>query len=81
MEGTVSVLRADGQLIRTYGPGDHIGELAVLRERPRAATVVADEGGVRGLMISGIGLKAVLRERPEAAMSMLATLAERLSRT
>ena len=81
VEGTVSVLRADGQLIRTYGPGDHIGELAVLRERPRAATVVADEGGVRGLMISGIGLKAVLRERPEAAMSMLATLAERLSRT
>ena len=43
--------------------------------------MVADEGGVRGLMISGIGLKAVLRERPEAAMSMLATLAERLSRT
>jgi HEAT repeat protein len=78
VEGTVRVVRADGQLIRTYGPGDHIGELAVLRHRPRAATVVADEGGVRGLTISGVGLKAILRERPEAAMAMLATLAERI---
>ena len=78
IDGTVRVLRGDGTVIRSYGPGDHIGELAVLRERPRAATVVADPPAVRGLVISGIGLKAILRERPEAAMAMLATLAERL---
>lgn len=78
IDGTVRVVRADGTVIRSYGPGDHIGELAVLRERPRAATVVADPPAVRGLVISGIGLKAILRERPEAAMAMLATLAERL---
>ena len=78
IEGTVTVVRADGEVIRSYGPGDHIGELAVLWERPRAATVVADPPAVRGLVISGIGLKAILRERPDAAMAMLATLAERL---
>jgi CRP-like cAMP-binding protein len=78
VEGTVRVQRADGELIRSFGPGDHIGELAVLRERPRAATVVADPPAVRGLVISGAGLKAILRERPEAAMAMLATLAERI---
>lgn len=81
--GTVRVVRreADGseRFIRGYGAGDHIGELAVLRERPRAATVVA-EGAVRGLVIGGDALKSILRERPEAAMSMLATLAERISR-
>jgi hypothetical protein len=83
VEGRVRVVhREDGQPereIRTYGEGDHIGELAVLREAPRAATVVADAGGVRGLSISGAAVQALLRERPEAAMAMLATLAERIS--
>ena len=84
VEGTVLVEKAepDGseRMIRTYEQGDHIGELAVLREAPRAATVVAQEGGVRGLVIEGESLRAILRERPDAAMAMLATLAERISR-
>ena len=83
LEGTVRVVRAqpDGgeRLIRRYEAGDHIGELAVLRERPRAATVIADGAEVRALVINGASLKAILRERPDAAMAMLATLAERLS--
>ncbi len=82
MAGMVRVVReqADGteRPIRTYEAGDHIGELAVLRDRPRAATVIA-EGDVRVLVIDGENLKAILRERPEAAMAMLATLAERIS--
>ena len=84
VEGSVRVVRAepDGseRLIRTYAAGDHIGELAVLREAPRAATVVAEGDGVRGLVIAGDSLKAILRERPDAAMAMLATLSERISR-
>ena len=82
VEGNVRIVRmdADGveRELRRYGAGDHIGELAVLRERPRAATVIADDPGVRGLVIGGDGLTAILRERPEAAMAMLATLAERI---
>lgn len=82
-EGTVRVVQAapDGseRFIRRYGAGDHIGELAVLRDRPRAATVIAEDD-VRGLVIGGDGLRAILRERPEASMAMLATLAERISR-
>ncbi len=84
VEGSVRVVKAepDGseRLIRTYAAGDHIGELAVLREAPRAATVLAEDDGVRGLVIGGDGLKAILRERPDAAMAMLATLSERISR-
>jgi CRP-like cAMP-binding protein len=82
VEGSVRVVaEEDGgqRLIRTFGPGDHIGELAVLREQTRVATVLADSEGVRGLAVGGAGLKAILRERPEAAMAMLATLAERIA--
>ncbi|MGZ8515059.1 MAG: Npt1/Npt2 family nucleotide transporter [Candidatus Limnocylindrales bacterium] len=83
VEGSVRVVRTepDGseRLIRRYEAGDHIGELAVLRERPRVATVIAEQGGVRAQVINGESLKAILRERPEAAMAMLATLAERIS--
>jgi HEAT repeat protein len=83
VEGSVRVVRTepDGseRLVRRYDAGDHIGELAVLREAPRAATVIAERPGMRGLVIGGEGLTAILRERPEAAMSLLATLATRLS--
>ena len=82
VEGRVRVVRIEAgveRLLRTYEAGDHIGELAVLRDRPRAATVLAESDGVRALVIGGEGLRAILRERPEAAMAMLATLAERLS--
>ncbi|HEX6868935.1 MAG TPA: cyclic nucleotide-binding domain-containing protein, partial [Candidatus Limnocylindrales bacterium] len=82
LAGTVVVLRRqdDGteRRMRTYGAGDHVGELAVLRDRPRAATLVAEGGPVTTLIIDGDGLTAILRERPEAAMAMLATLAERI---
>jgi HEAT repeat protein/ATP/ADP translocase len=84
VEGSVRVVHvnADGteRLIHRYEAGDHIGELAVLREAPRAATVIAGDAGVRGLVIGGAGLTSILRERPDAAMAMLAVLAERISR-
>jgi HEAT repeat protein/ATP/ADP translocase len=82
VEGDVRVVHGEGEearLVRTYEAGDHIGELAVLTDRPRAATVIAGGDGVRGLVIGGESLRAILRERPEAAMAMLATLAERIS--
>jgi HEAT repeat protein len=81
VQGSVRISKRDGDTerhLRTYTAGDHIGELAVLRDRPRAATVIADDD-VRGLCIGGEALRAILQERPEAAMAMLATLAERIS--
>ncbi len=82
VSGSVRVTRAEPggaeHEVRRYAAGEHIGELAVLRERPRAATVSAD-GPVHGLIIGGAALTSILRERPDAAMAMLATLAERIS--
>jgi HEAT repeat protein len=82
LDGSVRVERIEpdgsARFIRAYHAGEHIGELAVLRERPRAATVTADAEGAQGLVVPGVGLRDILRERPDAAMAMLATLAERL---
>lgn len=81
VEGDVLVVQGagpDARLIRTYAGGDHIGELAVLRAQPRAATVVAGNDGVHGLVIDGEGLRAILEERPEVALALLATLADRI---
>jgi HEAT repeat protein len=76
--GEVEVRRPGGALIRTYGPGQHVGELALLSGRPRAADVVASAEGAHGLVLCESELLAILEERPEVAMAMLATLAERL---
>jgi CRP-like cAMP-binding protein len=74
VEGTTKTLRR-------MEAGSHIGELAVLREQPRSANVVAEGAGVRTLVLSGEAVRSILRERPEVAMAMLTSLAERLSTT
>lgn len=79
--GDVEVRRPGGQHLRTFGPGEHVGELALLRGETRSADVVAGVQGVHALVLTGPELLAILEERPEVAMAMLATLAERLGRT
>lgn len=71
----------DGQMvpIRNYGPGEHVGELALLRGRPRASDVTAGPDGVQCLALHNSQLQAILEERPQVAMAMLGTLAERLA--
>jgi hypothetical protein len=72
--------RVDGtsEVVRRYGPGEHVGELPLLRGRPRNPDVSADVGGVEGLSLDAAAFRAIIDDRPEVAMAMLATLAERL---
>lgn len=82
IRGEVVISRErDGEteIIRTYGPGNHVGELALLRSRPRAADVIAGPEGVHTLVLRSPELHAILEERPGVAMSMLGTLAERIA--
>lgn len=82
VDGQVRVTKgSNGQerILRKLKTGEHIGELAILREQPRSASVAAEGGNVRTLAIRGSALKSILRDRPEVAMAMLATLAHRMS--
>ncbi len=82
VEGQVRVAKgSNGELrtLRTLQVGEQVGELAILREQPRSATVIAEGGSVRVLVIRGDAFKAILRDRPEVAMAMLSSLAQRLS--
>lgn len=76
--GSVEVRHRGGDLIRTFGAGQHVGELALLRGGTRVADVIAGADGLHALALSAPDLAAILEERPEVAMAMLATLAERL---
>ena len=71
-------IRRGREIIRSYGAGEHVGELALLRRAPRSADVVAGADGVQGLALGASELQSILEERPEIAMAMLSTLAERL---
>ena len=77
-EGSVEV-RAGDALIATRGAEDVVGELSILRGRPRMADVLAGPSGVAGVTVAADAVHDLLEERPEAAMAMLATLAKRIA--
>jgi HEAT repeat protein len=63
------------------GPGEPVGDLGVLRSRPRMAEVVAGPAGVHSLFISGEAFLELLEEQPGMAMALMAKMAERIALT
>jgi CRP-like cAMP-binding protein len=76
VEGEVEI-RVGGKLLRTEGPGAHIGELALLVDAPRSADVVAAKT-TTALQLTRDHLRGLIHANPDVAMSIMAELALRL---
>jgi CRP-like cAMP-binding protein len=58
-------------------PGEYVGEMAVITQAPRMASLVA-AGDVRTLAIDRRRFERILRERPEASLAVMRELCNRL---
>jgi len=79
VDGSVDV-RRNGRKLRDLGSGSFFGEIALVSETPRTATVVATSP-VRLLVITGQSFGRLLRETPSIQAKVLAALAERVAPT
>jgi len=71
---TVSI---DGKIIRTLGPGEYFGEIALIDSGPRSATIVATTDlDCQGL--TAWEFRPFIEQHPEVAWALLETLASRL---
>jgi CRP-like cAMP-binding protein len=80
VEGRLQVLRTvngSEQVLVQRGPGDFVGEMAILEAAPRSATLCA-ETDVRLLAIDGETFKGILRERPDVSFAVLRSVSRRL---
>jgi CRP/FNR family transcriptional regulator, cyclic AMP receptor protein len=75
-DGNASVSR-DEQVVRNLGPGDFFGEVALIDEGPRSATVVATTT-LRCRGMTAWEFKPFVEEHPDVAWSLLQTLVGRL---
>jgi CRP/FNR family transcriptional regulator, cyclic AMP receptor protein len=77
LEGEVEVRLGD-RVVATRGPGEYVGEIALLDRRPRTATVVATTP-VSVEVLSRREFRSLLVQAPELSEQILATVAQRLA--
>jgi CRP-like cAMP-binding protein len=77
LEGEVEVRHGD-RVIATRGPGEFFGEIALLDNRPRTATVVA-KTPVTLEVLNRAEFGSLLAEFPDLAAQIMATMAQRLA--
>jgi len=77
LEGEADVTK-QGRSINKLGSGDFFGEIALVADSPRTATVTATSP-VRALVITDRSFRRLLEEQPEIQRKVLQELAERLA--
>ena len=79
LEGEVDVI-VDGHVVASLGPGDHVGEMALLDGSPRNASVVA-KNEVRALLVGSREFRALVDQVPSLDRKLLISLTQRLRST
>ncbi len=77
VEGAADV-RRKGRKVNTMGAGDFFGEIALVSDRPRTATVIATSP-VRLLVITDRAFRDLMKKVPSIQTKVLSTLADRLT--
>jgi CRP-like cAMP-binding protein len=78
-DGEVSVIR-DGREVARLGPGDHFGEMALIGERERAATVTALVP-VRCVTMASWHFRKFVNENPDVSWKLLKHLVDLVDAT
>lgn len=78
VDGSVRIERG-GRRIDTLGPGDFLGEIALVDHRPRTATATC-ETDCRVLVLAHREFHTLMEETPAIASAVMRSLAERLRR-
>lgn len=82
-DGDVEVTKVVGQtphVLNRLGPGEHVGEMALISKQRRSATVRAMRS-FKGLVLKQAGFDSLLEQEPLFAREMLHAISERLRRT
>ncbi len=76
IEGEADVVRK-GRVVNELGPGDFIGEIALVSGKPRTATV-RTRGPARILVVTASGFRTLMHDVPSIQGKVLAALAARI---
>jgi len=77
IESGTATVSVGGDERRTLGSGDYFGELALIDDQPRSATIVADSD-LRCWGLTAWEFRPLVEQNASIAWSMLQTLAQRL---
>lgn len=80
ISGSVNILKKD-QIIRVMKKGEYFGEMSMLLDTPRTATIIAAQDDTQLISISQDNFELILRENPKIVMSILKEMTMRLKIT